>query len=127
MKSTFAAFAVLMIAAQAIAQEVPRPSSPHNTAVVGGGSQGGGTTPLPPRPNPRPDVPQPPSRPEPRPRPQPQDQCEVIMVDGYNRVIYRYVGLPDIPSNYCSGPMQRCQDDVVNERVYRGRCYQTVL
>jgi hypothetical protein len=49
------------------------------------------------------------------------------MVDAYHRVVFRYTGLPDLPSGLCRGPLVRCQHDIFAERVYGGLCYQTVL
>lgn len=105
---------VLLVAAfcaSAFAQDVPRPMNPTSRAAVGGGSHQTPATPS------RLDV-----RPEPR-----SDECEVIMVDAYNRVVFRYTGLADRPSGLCRGPITRCQQDIFAERIYGGLCYQTAL
>ena len=130
MKNSVALLAVAVFCASAFAQEVPRPLDPTSRATVGGGSyQTPGHQPVPgPGPTPRrPDVrPQPQPRPEPR-RPEPRnDECEVIMVDAYNRVVFRYTGLADRPSGLCRGPITRCQQDIFAERIYGGICYQTI-
>ncbi len=128
MKNSAALFVVAVICASAFAQDVPRPINPTSRATVGGGSHQTPSTPS--RPDVRPQ-PQPQPRPEPRPdqrRPETRnDECEVIMVDAYNRVVYRYTGLADRPSGLCRGPITRCQQDIFAERVYGALCYQTVL
>lgn len=123
MKKSAALLILVVLSASAFAQDVPRPLDPNSGAVIGGGSSPQTTPPTGP-------VPQPPTRrPDARPQPRPQpryDECEVVMVDAYNRVVFRYTGLADMPSGLCRGPLTRCQQDIFSERIYGGLCYQTV-
>jgi hypothetical protein len=57
--------------------------------------------------------------------PQRVPDCQVIMLDCNDRMIYRYPGLADYPSGFCSGPMHQCNLDIRREGQYGARCVQT--
>lgn len=50
--------------------------------------------------------------------------CQVVMVDRFNRVIHRYFGQRDWRTGMCRNALRQCNLDIRRRNIFGARCAQ---